>query len=97
MSSSAQSDKDRFQRELEHFRSLAKQNKRALEGKPILTVQLNFWFESFRFLITELEIWNYAGNQTKYAETVSKIEKVLHHIHRLVVYLDDEEDANPEL
>lgn len=93
----ARGDKERFQRELDHFQSLAKANRRAMEGKPIVAVQLNFWMESFRFLITELEIWDYARNQTKYAETISKLEKASSHIHRLIIYLDDEGDTNPEI
>lgn len=97
MSSSARSDKEHYGRELDHFRSLAKANKRLLEGKPFLAVHLNFWMESIRFLITELEVWEYVGNRTKYAETISKLDKALNHIHRLILYLDDQNDVDPEI
>lgn len=101
MSKPSKSDKHRFERELSHYRSLAKANKSALDGKPFLAVQINFWMESVRFLITELEVWEYMGNPTKYHETINKIDKALHYVHRLILYLEDENsqdyDPDPEI
>ena len=98
MNSSAQSDKERFERELSHYRSLAKTNKRELDGKPFVSVRLSFWMESVRFLITELEIWDYMRNAARYEETINKIHKAFHYIHRLVLYLDEEnyDDADSD-
>ena len=101
MRRSGQSDKAHYEAELRHYRSMAKTNKRALEGKPFLAVHLNFWLESTRFLITELEIWEYQRNKAKYYQTIDKINKALNHLHRLVIYLDDdppqEDDPDTEI
>ena len=97
MSMPARSDKEQFERELNHYRSLAKANKRGLEKKPFLAVQLNFWMESVRFLITELEVWEYVGNRAKYEATIKNLGKAFYYIHKLVVHLDDENYEDREV
>ena len=99
MSQQAREDKERYERELSHYRSLMRLNKRDLEGKPFLTVQIDFWIASIRFLIAELEIWDYMGNHLKYEETINKINKAFRYVHRRVLYLDDDnfQDEGPEI
>ncbi|HET9905811.1 MAG TPA: hypothetical protein VFQ23_04205 [Anaerolineales bacterium] len=99
MSNQARADKERYERQLNHYRSLMKVNKRDLDGKPFLAVQIDFWLESIRFLITELEIWDYMGKTAKYYETINKIHKALNRVHRLILYLDegDAKDDGPEI
>ena len=95
------SDKAWYEQELNHYRSLANANKGQWEGKHVLAVQLNFWMESVRFLITELEIWNYMQNTAKYSEALDKLDKAFGHIHRLVIYLEEDNsqgyDPDPEI
>ena len=101
MSNQARSNKERFERELSHYRSRIKLNKRVLEGKPFLAVHFNFWMESLRFLITALDFWDYTRNPEKYQETIDRIEKALKHMDKLMISLEDEnyldEDTDPEI
>ena len=101
MSSPARSAKEHYERELDHFRSRAKVNKRVLEGKPFLAVHFNFWMESLRLLITALDFWEYTRTPEKYQETIDRIEKALKHMDKLMISLEDEnyqeEDTDPEI
>ena len=101
MRGSRGSDRARYEQDLSHYRSRVKANKGMLEGRPFLAVQLSFWLESFQFLITTLDSWEYEGNQEKYKETIHRMEKILKHMDKLMISVEDknyhEEDTDPEI
>ena len=89
MSKSYQSDIEKFQRELDHCRSLAKANKDWLEQNPIIEKQVTFWVEGIRFLISELEIWERFENANKCKETAYKAQRALNRLGELLNQLED--------
>ncbi len=90
MSKSNRSELEKFNDELDTYRSIAERNRHRLDEEPLLDKQLSFWFESTRFLISELEIWNQLGNNEKYEETVVKTQKVLDRVHALIIRFIEE-------
>ena len=72
-----QSEIEKFQRELNRYRSLATANRGRLEANSLLGKQLTFWAESTRFLISEPEIWGRMRDASKWDETAYKVLQAL--------------------
>jgi len=91
MSKSSRPDVLRFQHELEKFRAIINSNNGSLENNPLLARQINFWVESMRFLITELEVWDRLGNRHKYDATYNKARKALDYLNTLIDQLTEDD------
>jgi hypothetical protein len=51
---------------------------------PLFNTQLNFWIESIRFCITELEIWDKQGDFAKCNETIDRAQECLACLQNLI-------------
>ncbi len=87
MNISYRSKLESFKGELDQYRSIAGRHHSELDEKPLLGKQLEFWFQSARFLITELEVWGKLENDKKYDETIYKLQKALNHVRQLITEL----------
>lgn|SRR5690242_6514243 len=75
---------EKFDQELESHRLFTIKNKELLQKNPWLDKQITFWMESTRFLVAELEIWDRLGNETKCAEVITRAQKSLDRLYRLI-------------
>jgi hypothetical protein len=83
MSNSFQKIRESLTRELEKAHSRAQADKRR-QGDLLLDKQLDFWIESARFSISELEIWDGLGDEIKCHHAVARARDCLHNIHKLL-------------
>lgn len=91
------SDQDDFQEELEALRSILEENLHKLKDDPFLGTQLEFWMESARFMETNIEIWEDAGNSYKHEQAIERMRKVLDILQKLIEQLNhDSGDGNSE-
>lgn len=88
MSKTDRAEIQELHRQMDTYRSIIKRNNGRLEHDIWLEKQIRFWMESTRFLITELEIWDRLGNETKCVETTSKAQKALDTLYDLLRQLD---------
>ncbi len=93
MNESNRSELERFSDELNSYRLFAERNRHHLDQEPLLDRQLIFWFESVRFLLSELEIWDRLGNNKKWDETVGKLQKALSNVNQLITSLLEKDDG----
>jgi hypothetical protein len=70
MSKSSKKEWEKLFLELDRVRSMPHLDKRRQED-PLFNTQLNFWIESVRFCITELEIWDKQVDFAKCNETIA--------------------------
>jgi len=91
MSKSSLTDVQRFQGELKRYRVIISENKQRLENHPLLAKQIDFWVESSRFLLTELEIWDRLGNRNKYNVTYNNARKAIDYLYTLIDQLPEDD------
>ena len=84
---------EKFDQELETHRLFAIGNKELLKKYPWFDQQIIFWMESTRFLVAELEIWNERGDETKCAEVISRAQKSLDRLYRLIEQVKKQDDV----
>jgi len=94
MNPSPRSDEEELQWELDQYQSIAQGNRARLEQNPVLDMHLKFWFESIRFLITELVIWDDLGRREKYDKTFHDVRRALNHVHQLIAQLMEAQYRN---
>lgn len=90
MSKSSRPDVLRFQHELEKCRAIINKNNGSLENNPLLARQIDFWMESTRFLITELEIWDRLGKPPNYDATYNRLRKAMDYLYTLIEQLTED-------
>ncbi len=78
------SDQEDFQEQLEILRSILKKNLERAKQDRLLGTQLEFWMESARFLETDIEIWEHAGNTYQRNKAVEQMYKVLEILQQLI-------------
>lgn len=88
MSRNVQEEIERIKSELANNHCIIERNNQRLQSDPWLEKRIIFWMESARFLVTELEIWDHAGNDEKCAETTLKAQKALDGLYDLLRQLD---------
>jgi hypothetical protein len=91
MSKSSRPDVLRFQHELEECRAIINKNNNSLENNPSLARQINFWMESAKFLVTELEIWDRLGKRNNYDATYNKTRKAMDYLYTLIDQLTEDD------
>ena len=91
MRKSSWSDKEKFYRELRHYRSIAETYIDLLEENSMLTKQLVFYVESARFYIVQLDVWDKRGDRQRYEEAVHGARKNLDHVRELIIELIGED------
>ena len=91
MKQSVRADTEKFQRELNIYRSTLVElyKERHTQPSSLLDRQITFWMESARFLISELEIWGKLGNETKYALTLNKVQQTFDYLNGLIAQLSE--------
>ena len=90
------SDTQRFQRELDNYRTTLADLSKDGEIDPFVGKQISFWMESARFFISELEIWDKLGDKAKYYVAVKKVQKALDQVDELIFQLIEEEGNDYE-
>ena len=83
MNNSFQKIRESLTRELERVRSKAQEHQRRHED-PLLDKQLDFWIESARFSISELEIWDGLGDEIKCHRAAVRARDCLNNIRKLL-------------
>ena len=83
MSNSFQKIRESLTRELQKVRSKARGDQRRQEDQ-LLDKQLDFWIESAKFSISELEIWDGLGDEIKCHQAVIRARDCLNNIYKLL-------------
>jgi hypothetical protein len=88
MNEPSPSDQEDFQQELEALRQLLQKNLQKLKQDPFLGTQVEFWMESAKFMETNIEIWEEAGNAYKHQQAMERMRKVLDILQQLIEQLN---------
>lgn len=83
------SDHDDFQDELDSLRLILQKNLQKLKQDPFLGTQVEFWLESAKFMETNIEIWEEAGNTYKRQQATERMRKVLDVLQQLIDQLNE--------
>ena len=94
MKRSVRADVEKFQRELETYRSTIADLSIDRRETSFLDKQILFWMESARFLLNELEVWGNLPDDARYDVTRDKLHKNLDYLHTLVSQLMEEQDRD---
>ena len=84
------SDPEDFQQELDALRLILRDNLKHVRQDRMLGNQVEFWMESARFLETELQIWENAGNQYKRQQALERMRKVLDILQELIDRMNED-------
>jgi hypothetical protein len=84
MNEPSPSDPEDFQEQLDILRSILQKNLERAKQDRLLGTQLEFWLESAKFLETNIEIWERAGNVDQRNRSIEKMRKVLEVLQQLV-------------
>ncbi len=84
MNEPSSSDQEDFQEQLEILRSILQKNLQQAKQDRLLGTQLEFWLESAKFLETDIEIWEHAGNMYQRNKAIEQMYKVLEILQQLI-------------
>jgi hypothetical protein len=86
MNQSYRQQKEKFENEIATLRVEIGLHQAALDDKPMVRKQLEFWMQSAAFAMLELKIWDDLGNVQKCEKALARLENIT---ERLMTLAED--------